>query len=78
VHRIRVKVSGHAREYFPGHLLGEWVELREPRPVAGILADWGVAAQLVMAVFINGTKASLESVPPDGAEVLLMTPPAGG
>ncbi|MDP2871061.1 MAG: hypothetical protein Q8P31_00735 [Bacillota bacterium] len=78
MYRVRVNVSGHAREYFPAERLGAWIELSEPCPVARILAGWSVSPELVMAVFIDGVKAGLESVAPNGAEILIVTPPAGG
>lgn len=78
MYRVRVNVSGHAREYFPAERLDKWLELPEPCPVARILAGWGVSVELVMAVFINGVKAGHDVIAPDGAEILIITPPAGG
>jgi hypothetical protein len=78
VHKVRVTVSGHARDYFPAEKLGEWFEVSGRHPVREILAGWGVSTELVMAVFIDDVKADLDAVPPPGAEILLITPPAGG
>lgn len=78
MYRVRVTISGHARDYFPPDRVGEWFELPGPRPVSWILSSWGVSTELVMAVFVNGVKADLDAVPPPDAEILLVTPPAGG
>lgn len=75
---VRLRASGHAREYLPGGGEEQLVELPGPKPVRAILTGLGVKTELVMAVFIDGRRASLDDTPGDGSEVLLVSPPAGG
>jgi hypothetical protein len=78
VYTVRLRVHGHAREFFPAGLDERRVELDGPRPIREILASLGVPPELVMAVFVDGVRRDKETVAPDGSEVLLISPPAGG
>jgi hypothetical protein len=77
-YRIKLLAAGHAAEFMPGGGSGLWIDVDGPKPLREILAAHGVNPDLVMAVFIDGARAGLDAVPQDGAEVLLVSPPAGG
>lgn len=78
MYRIRLLVEGHAKEYFPGGQQFYDLELESPATVRQMIRELGVSPDLVMSVFIKGRLVDKDYVPPDGAEVVLITPPAGG
>lgn len=75
---IHLRASGHASEYLFGSDEEKTVELAGPMTVRSILEYLGVKAELVMSVFIDGRRGDMDSIPGQGAEVLLVSPPAGG
>ncbi|RJQ06153.1 MAG: hypothetical protein C4551_08725 [Bacillota bacterium] len=76
--KVTVRVVGHAVEFFPGRKDRYDLEFEGPVTVSGILEKLGVGQALVMAAIIDGKRADFGQRVPDGAEVVLMTPPAGG
>lgn len=76
--RVTVRVVGHAVEFFPGKKDHYELELERPLSVDGIVERLGVGRALVMAAIVDGKHRGFDYVPADGAEVVLMTPPAGG
>ncbi|MEW6031419.1 MAG: hypothetical protein AB1645_00835 [Bacillota bacterium] len=76
--KVTVRVVGHAVEFFPGGKDRYDLVLETPLSVAGIIEKLGVARALVMAAVVDGKRRGLDYVPGNGAEVILMTPPAGG
>jgi len=78
MYRVRFLVEGHAREFFPGGRHSYDLELPGPATVREMIKHIGASPDLVMSVFVKGRLMDKDSVPPDGAEVVLVTPPAGG
>lgn len=76
--RIKVRVVGHAVEFFPGGRDRYDLEFDGPTSIAGIIRRLGVGRALVMAAIVDGQRRDFDFVPADLAEVILMTPPAGG
>lgn len=78
--RVTVRVVGHAVEYFPGQKDTYDLDFAsEAAPtVKDILERLGVGRALVMAAIVDGKRREFDYAVPDGAEVVLMTPPAGG
>jgi len=76
--RVTVRVVGHAVEYFPGRKDVYELEVEGPVRISDLLARLGVSRALVMAAIVDGQWREFDFVPPEGAEVILMTPPAGG
>ena len=76
--RLTVRVVGHAVEFFPEKKDYYVLDLDRPRSIAGLIEHLGVSRILVMAAIVDGKRRDFDYVPADGAEVVLMTPPAGG
>lgn len=71
-------VHGHTAEYFPGKRTRHVVSLESPVSVREIIERLGVRPELIMGVFVEGCRMSKDYVPSDGAEVVLISPAAGG
>jgi len=65
-------------EYFPERKGRYELEFEGPTSISGLLERLGVGRALVMAAIVDGKRRDFEYEPPDGAEVILITPPAGG
>ena len=78
MYRIKLAIEGHAREFFPAGKDAFDLTLPGPVSIREIIAGLSVSADLIMSVFVNGQLVDKDSVPPDGAEVILLSPPAGG
>ncbi len=76
--KLAIRVVGHAVEFFPGKKDHYDLELERPMSITGILDRLRVGRALVMAAIVDGKRREFDYVPDDGAEVVLMTPPAGG
>jgi len=71
-------VVGHAVEFFPGKKDHYELEFADPPSVSGIIDRLGVGRALVMAAIVDGKRRGFDYVPAEGADIVLMTPPAGG
>ncbi len=78
MYRIRLHIEGHAREFFPGGREEYDLELASPATVREMIVSLGVSPDLVMAAFVGGELVDKDSIPPDGATVILLSPPSGG
>jgi hypothetical protein len=76
--KLTVRVIGHAVEFFPDRKTRYEIVLDEPARISEILERLGVGQALVMAVVVDGKRREFDFQPPDGAEIILITPPAGG
>lgn len=76
--QVTLVIHGHTAEYFPGKKNRHVVDLDSPASVREILERLGVRPELIMGVFVNGHRRSKDYVPSDGAEVVLISPAAGG
>jgi molybdopterin converting factor small subunit len=65
-------------EYFPERKGRYELVFEGPTSISGLLERLGVGRALVMAAIVDGKRRDFEYEPPDGAEVILITPPAGG
>jgi hypothetical protein len=71
-------MEGHLRQYFP-HLAAPTVVSLDGAPtVAEILQAAGVPPELPNAVLCNKLRVETSFVPPDGAELVVLSPLAGG
>jgi molybdopterin converting factor small subunit len=67
------------REYLPAGSGGRAeLEVTDGATVAGIVDAMGAPRRLVYSVLVNGARAGLDDPVPQGAEVTLMPPFAGG
>ncbi len=73
-----MRVVGHAIEFFPDKKDRYVLDFEGPVSVAGLVERLGVSRALVMAAIIDGKRQDFDHDLADGAEVVLMTPPAGG
>lgn len=78
MYRVRLQVEGHAKEFFPGGQAQFDLALPSPATVRELVTSLGVSPDLVMAVFVEGELRDKDTIPPDGATVVLLSPPSGG
>ncbi|GAB6157406.1 hypothetical protein JCM39194_06060 [Desulfotomaculum varum] len=76
--QVRVRVTGLLTEYFPAGKEVLTVPLSQPLTVKEILQQIKINHQLVMTVVVNGQRRDLSYKPGDGAEIVLISPLAGG
>ncbi|MCL6451068.1 MAG: hypothetical protein K6T75_07250 [Acetobacteraceae bacterium] len=76
--RVRVKVHGHVREFLPGQAQEVTLDLSGPATVAQIIERLGVSPELFMYAFVDGQRRAREYRVERDAEVVLMSPAAGG
>lgn len=76
--KVVLRVEGHLRQYFP-HLAAPTVISLEGQPSIGeILKAAGVPPELPSAVLCNRVRTETEAIPPEGAELVVLSPLAGG
>ncbi|WP_235695508.1 MoaD/ThiS family protein [Desulforamulus hydrothermalis] len=75
---MHVRVTGLLTEYFPAGKEVLTVSLSKPLTVKEILQQIQVNHQLVMTVVVNGQRRDLSYKPADNAEIVLISPLAGG
>lgn len=77
--RMTIRAVGHAVEYFPGGKDRFDLEVDGPLTIADLLEKLEVKRVFVMAAIVDGQRRDLDfRIDRDGAEVVLITPPAGG
>ncbi len=76
--RLTVRVVGHAVEFFPGRQSRFELEFDHTVTIGALIDKLGVSRALVMTAVVDGRRRDFAYQPPDGSEVVLMTPPAGG
>ncbi|AEF94179.1 hypothetical protein Desca_1320 [Desulfotomaculum nigrificans CO-1-SRB] len=76
--QIKIKVTGLLTEYFP---VGKGIlplHIEKPLTIKEILKLIPLSHELVMTVLVNGQRQDLSYIPPDEAEIVLISPLAGG
>ncbi|MEA4884338.1 MAG: MoaD/ThiS family protein [Clostridia bacterium] len=76
--QVKVKVHGHAREYFPGQREDFVYEFSPDATVLDMFTALGIKPELVMSVVADGVPVPKTHVLTDGEALLLITPVAGG
>jgi molybdopterin converting factor small subunit len=76
--RVKVTVMGHSAAYFPGGRRVHELELPGPLSLEQIICQLGADPQLIMRALIDGQAVPLDTVPADGAEIVLISPASGG
>ncbi len=77
--RVTVKATGYAVKLLGGGQSGHTLELPRPMTVEAILSQLvGVDPVLFALVAVNGTRQRPEFLVESDAEILLMSPVAGG
>ena len=77
--RIKVKVMGHAAEYYPEDKRVAWeYEAAEGESVRDMLSRSGIRSELVMNVASKGRVIPKDSLLEDGMELIVFTPVSGG
>jgi molybdopterin converting factor small subunit len=75
---VRIIVLGHSAAFFPDGKREHSLELPQPVKVAEAIRRLGVDPQLIMRVQRNGIPASMDEEVAEDAEIILISPPAGG
>ena len=77
--RIKVRVMGHAAEYYPEDKRVAWeYEAAEGESVRDMLSRSGIRSELVMNVASKGRVIPKDSLLEDGMELIVFTPVSGG
>jgi len=76
--KVRVNAFGQMRELFPGRQAQVELELPAPVSLRDIICELGINPLIVMMCTVDGQYRDKEFVPEDGAEIVLIAPPAGG
>lgn len=78
--KITVVCFGAMRDYLPEGTAGNRteIEVRDGATVGDVVDGLGAPRRLVFSLLVDGARAELSSTPPDGSEITLMPPFAGG
>jgi hypothetical protein len=76
--KLRILVLGHSASYFPGGKHEHHLELSHPLKIRDAIAKLGVDPLLIMRAQLNGRPASFEDEVSQDAELVLISPTAGG
>jgi len=76
--RVIIRVFGHVREFMPGGSDELAVDLQGPTTVRELLRQHEVAPELFMQVYIDGGRSTMDAVIDSDAELVLVSPAAGG
>lgn len=76
--RVTVRIHGHVREFFPQARDGLTLSLTDPVPLRYVLSRARINPDVFTAIFVNGQKKDLDYVIDREADVLLLSPMAGG
>lgn len=77
--KVRIRVHGHARTLMPGERDEFQLELQGPATVADMLRDHiGVNPMVFATVVVNGQRQPRDFLVEGDADILLMSPVAGG
>ncbi|HSW09718.1 MAG TPA: hypothetical protein VLK32_02320 [Bacillota bacterium] len=75
---VRVVVLGHSASYFPGGKREHSLELERPLKIRDAIRQLGVDPHLIMRAQYNGRPASFDDQIGEDAEIILISPTAGG
>lgn len=76
--RAVLRISGHARTFFPGERDYIEVEFQANETLADILVKLGVSPDLFMFGVVRDEKVDLDYIPRDGDEIALLSAVMGG
>ena len=76
--RVRIFVLGHSAAYFPDGKREHSLELPQALKIRDVIRQLGVDPHLIMRAQLNGRPASLDDGVSDNAEIILVSPTAGG
>ncbi len=75
---VRIVVLGHSASYFPDGKREHSLELPRPLRIREAIRQLGVDPHLIMRAHVNGRPASLDEEIAGDAEIILISPTAGG
>jgi len=76
--KVRVQVHGHVRRFLPAVNGEAEVELEGPAPVREVLERIGLSPDVFAGIFLDGARVDVDHLIEGEAELLLLSPAAGG